>query len=61
MRETRKAYEEYLNDLYSPEEAWEVGCYMYKTNRGYIKNYGTVLRRKDTIAFNLAYEEWRQT
>ena len=56
---TRKCYEEYLNDLYTPEGAWEIGCYMYKNNQGYCKKYGTKLRKCDPIAFNVGFNEFQ--
>lgn len=59
MKRTKKTYENYLNNFYTPCQAWKVGRYMYKTNRGYINNYGTVLRQKDPIAFEVGFREWK--
>jgi hypothetical protein len=55
---TKKEYEEYLNDLYVPDQAWEIGKYMYKKEIGYINKYGTKLRKCDPIAFNVGFNEW---
>lgn len=55
---TKKDYEEYLNELYTPEKAWEIACYMYKRNMRYVMRYGTVLRKKDPIAFEVGYREY---
>lgn len=61
MRITRKEYEEYLNGLYDPWEAWKKGQYMYKNNQGYIMKYGSTLRRKDPTAFEVGFREWAAT
>ena len=55
---TKKDYEEYLNDLYSPYEAWDIGRYMYKNDVGYINKYGTKLRKSDPVAFQVGFNEW---
>ena len=69
MRKTKKAYEEYLNDIYSGYEAVQVGAYMIQWNAkvkrycGAIEllrwgKYGTALRRYDSIAFEVGFGEW---
>ena len=58
-RKTKKAYEEFLNEL-SPEqgsEKWIIGgtirmSYMWQNK------YGTALRKYDPIAFQVGYREW---
>lgn len=55
---TRKEYEAYLNNLYTPSEAWEKGKYMFKNNQGYIMKYGSTLRQKDPTAFEVGFREW---
>jgi hypothetical protein len=51
---TRKAYEEYLNELGTPDAD------LY-SNGGRVPDgakYGAWLRRNDPIAFNVGYNEW---
>jgi len=62
-RRLRKSdYEEYLNGLYSPDDAMQIGEYMKSAqnllSRG---KYGTALRRYDSIAFMVGYQEWVDT
>lgn len=52
--QTRSDYEEYLNELGTPNDDLE-------SNGGRIPDsadYGTWLRRNDKIAFNVGYQEW---
>lgn len=52
---TRKAYEEYLNELSDSicEEAFIMGG---KKRRG---KYGTAQRKYDPIAFEIGFHEWK--
>ena len=53
----RKEFEQYLNNL-SPDsdsEKWIIGG---KNRYCYRDNYGTMLKRYDPTAFQIAYEEW---
>lgn len=69
MRKTKKAYEEYLNGIYSGDEAWDIGQYMLGDWIGKrfhacarlleAGKYGTALRRYDPIAFEVGCGEWR--
>jgi hypothetical protein len=60
MKTTKKAYEEYLNELGAPsDEAWIIGG----TIRMYDKwknQYGTALRKHDKIGFEVGYQEWKR-
>lgn len=57
---TKKAYEEHLNSL-SPsqgDEKWIIGgvirmAYMWQ------EKYGTAIRKYDSIAFEVGYNEWK--
>lgn len=54
MRLTKENYERYVNDLPVPPDE-------LKSNGGRIPDgaaYGTWLRRNDSIAFNIGYQEW---
>ena len=54
---SRKEFEQYLNNL-SPDsdsEEWIIGG---KNRYCYRNNYGTMLKRYDPIAFQVAYKEW---
>lgn len=56
---TRKEFEKILNDN-SPEpesEEWIIGGKNRYCNRN---NYGTMLKRYDPIAFNIAYREYEK-
>jgi len=57
-RVTAKQLEDELNELYTPEEALEVGAYMAEAKR-LLKHglYGTALRKYDPIAFELALQD----
>jgi len=68
MGKTKKAYEEYLNEIYLGDKAWDAGGYMCDhrspgqfhscirlLNRG---KYGACLRKYDPIAFNVGFTEW---
>lgn len=70
MKKTRKAYEEYLNDSFSPnytrrhtEHCWagddktpaQKRSALRLANKGL---YGTILRKHDPIAFEVGYQEW---
>lgn len=67
----KKAYEEYLNEMFSIEETLEktehcwAGNDKTKNQKKHAKNlaqkgmYGTVLRRYDETAFNVGYNDWR--
>ena len=68
MKKTKKAYEEYLNNLGCSYENCE---YLTNKNRagGYLKpqslklalykkRYGTILRKFDNIAFNVGFNDW---
>jgi len=60
MKKTKKNYEEYLNE-FSPEqgsEHWIIGgtirmAHMWKNE------YGSALRKYDTIGFQVGYNEWK--
>lgn len=54
---SRKEFEQYLNNL-SPDsdsEKWIIGG---KNRYCYRDNYGTMLKRYDPIAFQIACREW---
>lgn len=56
MRRTRKAYEEWLNELGVPEPDM-------KSEGGRMPDsakYGTWMRRNDPVAFNVGYGEWKR-
>lgn len=59
MKKTRKAYEEYLNELSPPYESdeWIIKGTLSKVYR-YRKQYGTAIRKHDIIGFNAGYTEW---
>lgn len=59
MKLTKKAYEEYLNELSPPQgdEDWIIGgtirmYYMWKNQ------YGSALRKYDPIGFQVRYNDW---
>jgi hypothetical protein len=60
IKKTKKAYEEYLNDL-SPEQGsdkWIIGgvariYYMWR------REYGKAIRKYDPIGFQVGYNEWK--
>jgi hypothetical protein len=54
MRLTKKNFEEYLNELNVSDEEMIIGG---KQRYG---RYGTMLRKYDVIAFNVAYREWKE-
>ena len=60
MTKTRKDYEEYLNEIYSPDEALDVGAYMLPRAKRLLNEgkYGFALRKYDPIAFNVGFNEW---
>jgi hypothetical protein len=54
MKKTKQSFEEWLNELEIPFED-------LKSNGGRIPDcskYGTWLRKNDSIAFNVAFQEW---
>ncbi len=60
MKATKKKYEEYLNDT-SPEqgsEEWIIGG-VIRMSLMWRNQYGTALRKHDTIAFEVGYQEWK--
>ncbi len=59
MKRTKKAYEEYLNELSPPYESdeWIIGGY-HRTVYAYSKRYGTAMRRHDPIGFEAGYQDW---
>lgn len=57
--DTKKDFEMWLNGN-SPEpdsEEWVIGG---KNRYCYRANYGTMLKRYDKIAFEIAYREWKE-
>jgi len=54
MKNTKKAYEEFLNELGEclPEEKFIIGG---KMRRG---KYGAMMRKYDTIGFEVGYRDW---
>lgn len=70
MRWTKADHEEYLNDLYADVYDWETcleefGHYCADeddtiTDAYHDRTLGTLLRRKDPIAFNVSHEERRR-
>lgn len=59
MKKNKKEFEAYLNSM-SPDsdsEKWIIGG---KNRYCYINNYGTMLKRYDPIAFEIAFKEWRE-
>ncbi len=59
MKKTRKAYEEYLNDLspaYESEE-WIIGG-QHRHGHAMLKKYGRALRKYDPIGFEVGFKEW---
>lgn len=73
MEKRIKDYENSLNELYSPEEVLEMTEHCWagndktKQQKKKAKNlalqgkYGTVLRRYDTIAFNVGFNDWKRS
>ena len=71
MRKTKKAYEEYLNNLYSRGETLELTEHCWygndktpreKTSARYLASqalYGTCLRKHDPIAFQVGFQDWK--
>jgi hypothetical protein len=59
---TRKDYEEYLNTIYAPEEALELGERMLPKAVGFLMKglYGSALRRFDEITFNVGFNDFIQ-
>ena len=58
-KKTKKAYEEYLNEL-SPargSDEWIVGGTI-RMSQMWQSKYGTALREYDKIAFEAGYQEW---
>lgn len=76
MKQTKKHYEEYLNqlysDIYSESAAEDNFIYLTNKNRGKVTNVkaitdahanhmlGSLLRKFDPIAFNTGYSDWRK-
>lgn len=70
MRITRNAFENYLNDSYSPNIAecihFTVKCSGREKPISKVKlqikldqkKYGTLLRKYDPVAFNVAFNDW---
>ena len=62
-RKTRDNYESYLNDIYYGTDLWEHGDgqYSYINAPKLLRQgkLGTALRKHDTIAFNVGFDEWR--
>lgn len=73
MKKTRKAYERYLNELHSdipPRDLFAKYIYFTNKDRGisiserslwywiYSFQIGVLLRKYDSIAFNVGYNEW---
>lgn len=59
MKKNKKVFEAHLNNM-SPDcdsEEWIIGGKNRYCQRD---NYGTMLKRYDPIAFNMAYREWRE-
>jgi len=73
MAKTKKKYEAHLNELYadafSQSEAVDKFCYFRDgkiSNRTLISAYhnrtlGTLLRRYDSIAFEVGYNDWSRS
>jgi len=62
IKPTRKAYEEYLNDLSQDldDDNYIVAGKNYLAWK-YKNKYGSLLRQKDEIAFNAGYYDWKLT
>jgi hypothetical protein len=59
MKKTKKAYEQYLNEL-SPAQGsdeWIIGGKI-RMSHMWKDWYGTALRKFDPIAFQVGYNEW---
>lgn len=57
---TKKAYEQYLNDL-SPaqgSEEWIIAGKIRMAEMN-LQQYGSAIRKFDPIAFNVGYNEWK--
>lgn len=63
MSQTKKDYENYLSEIYPSYEPFMdylcIGSKQTKNalNRG---SYGFILRKKDPIAFEVGFSEWKQ-
>lgn len=60
IKKSKKDFEVYLNSL-SPDsdsEEWIIGGKNRYCQRD---NYGTMLKRYDPIAFEVAYREWKES
>lgn len=59
LAKTKDAYEDYLNDIYTPDEAMKTGAYMKQARRLLARGfYGSALRKYDPIAFEVGFNEW---
>lgn len=59
VEKSKKMFEAYLNDM-SPDcdsEEWIIGG---KNRYRQRDNYGTMLKRCDSVAFEVAYREWKE-
>lgn len=55
---TKKAYEEYLNDLTVCYDASYVIGGKFRSSYYVSRKYGTALRKHDPIAFEVGFYEW---
>jgi len=53
-KKTKKEYEEYLNEIGMPDQAF----WWVKTSYFNPLTYGSQLRRHDPIAFQVGFDEW---
>lgn len=58
MKLTKTEFEEYLNETTSPRDSFWMGG-KFRTNYYNANKYGTALRKYDPIAFQVAYNDWK--
>ena len=59
MKSTKKAYEEFLNELPMNEDKFIMGG-KFRERYCNVGKYGTCLRKYDPVAFEVGYREWEQ-
>lgn len=72
IKKTRKAYEEYLNNLYDFHQCRDLTAHCWAGNdkttkeknwalkKGLQCKYGTIIHKLDPICFEVGYKEWRR-
>jgi hypothetical protein len=59
MKNTKKAFEQYLNDLQLEADHGRYIIGGKLRNEAFSREYGTALRKYDPIAFQVAFNEWK--